>query len=447
MTINFITKGKNDICQIYLRLRDSTKNIDVTAKTTLSILKYNFKKGCVIKIAIPPKADANAKREIAKHNEDLFDLEDKLNSYKRTLTNAYNNRKDYEYINSKWVADILTPTNNPKIKVPNELALYFDYYDNAKKGELKSTTLEKIKVIGNRLKAFEVDTDTTIYLQEVNNDFKQRFKDWAINKDYHRNTIIKTIKVIVTVCNHANETHDIVLHHHTPKLTKGKGMKYAETESIYLNFKELNKIENTHIEDKKLDIARDWLLISCFTAQRISDFMRFNINDITVIDNSKFLDIKQEKTDTPVLVYLDEIILKIIKKYNGNFPPLFSKSSKESNEIIYNRLVKKVGNLCGINNEVTAQLKNKKTNRAETITAEKYNFISSHIGRRSYASNYYGKIMTSLLIGATGHSSEQQFLRYVQAKPQANAKELAKAIQELSKNKETPMRVIKNISN
>ena len=72
--------------------------------------------------------------------------------------------------------------------------------------------------------------------------------------------------------------------------------------------------------------------------------------------------------------------------------------------------------------------------------------MSSHIGRRSYATNYYGKINTALLISATGHSSEMQFLRYVKAKPTANAKELAKQMQALSKRNETPMRVIKNAS-
>ena len=44
---------------------------------------------------------------------------------------------------------------------------------------------------------------------------------------------------------------------------------------------------------------------------------------------------------------------------------------------------------------------------------EKWKVLSSHIGRRSFASNFYGKIPTSLLMQATGHSSEQMFLRYI----------------------------------
>ena len=44
--------------------------------------------------------------------------------------------------------------NEVKNKVPNELVLYFDFYLNAKKDVLKHTTIQKIKVIANRLKKF-----------------------------------------------------------------------------------------------------------------------------------------------------------------------------------------------------------------------------------------------------------------------------------------------------
>ncbi|WP_343643998.1 hypothetical protein [Chryseobacterium sp.] len=39
--------------------------------------------------------------------------------------------------------------------------------------------------------------------------------------------------------------------------------------------------------------------------------------------------------------------------------------------------------------------------------------MSSHIGRRSFATNFYGKIPTPLLMEATGHSTEKMFLQYI----------------------------------
>jgi integrase len=51
--------------------------------------------------------------------------------------------------------------------------------------------------------------------------------------------------------------------------------------------------------------------------------------------------------------------------------------------------------------------------RMKCYDMEKWEVLSSHIGRRSFATNFYGKIPTPLLMDATGHSTEQMFLRYI----------------------------------
>ncbi len=51
--------------------------------------------------------------------------------------------------------------------------------------------------------------------------------------------------------------------------------------------------------------------------------------------------------------------------------------------------------------------------------------VTSHIGRRSFATNNYGKIPTSLLISATGHSTEQMFLEYIGKTDTQKAMQLA----------------------
>ncbi|WP_060875587.1 hypothetical protein [Myroides odoratus] len=51
--------------------------------------------------------------------------------------------------------------------------------------------------------------------------------------------------------------------------------------------------------------------------------------------------------------------------------------------------------------------------RPKLVTIDKCDAITSHIGRRSFASNFYGKIPTALLMDATGHATEQMFNRYI----------------------------------
>ncbi len=75
----------------------------------------------------------------------------------------------------------------------------------------------------------------------------------------------------------------------------------------------------------------------------------------------------------------------------------------------------------------------------------KYKAITTHIGRRSFATNYHGQIDTVLLISATGHATEVQFLRYVGKKGTQNAILLAKEMRELKKRlaKEREVKKIK----
>jgi hypothetical protein len=43
----------------------------------------------------------------------------------------------------------------------------------------------------------------------------------------------------------------------------------------------------------------------------------------------------------------------------------------------------------------------------------KWELVSSHIGRRSFATNHFGKIPTPIIMAATGHKSESSFLKYI----------------------------------
>jgi len=68
---------------------------------------------------------------------------------------------------------------------------------------------------------------------------------------------------------------------------------------------------------------------------------------------------------------------------------------------------------------------NSETFRKEYGTYEKWELVSSHIGRRSFASNNFGKIPTRLLMSATGHKKEDMFLKYIGKSQTEQAKELA----------------------
>ncbi|MDB4202729.1 hypothetical protein N9763_07015 [Polaribacter sp.] len=87
--------------------------------------------------------------------------------------------------------------------------------------------------------------------------------------------------------------------------------------------------------------------------------------------------------------------------------------SKIVSQVAFNKQIKALCRIAVINGLVSEFKNNPKTRRKEIVNAPKYEFVTSHIMRRSFASNYYEKIETPLLMNITGHSKESTFINYI----------------------------------
>jgi integrase len=108
--------------------------------------------------------------------------------------------------------------------------------------------------------------------------------------------------------------------------------------------------------------------------------------------------------------------MKVIEECGGQFPRAISNDK-------YNDYIKKVCKLAGIDERVHGTkaevIKMMRGGRMVKVTRKKqgqyakWELVSSHIGRRSFASNHFGKIPTPIIMAATGHKSESSFLKYI----------------------------------
>ena len=104
-------------------------------------------------------------------------------------------------------------------------------------------------------------------------------------------------------------------------------------------------------------------------------------------------------------------VKEILDKRNGEFPYMISDQK-------YNDYIKTVCELAEINQMVQGSKMmetspNSGVFRKESKMYKKCELVTSHIGRRSFATNFYGKIPTTYLINVTGHSTETMFLSYI----------------------------------
>lgn len=65
--------------------------------------------------------------------------------------------------------------------------------------------------------------------------------------------------------------------------------------------------------------------------------------------------------------------------------------------------------------------------KSEIVEVPKYELISSHVGRRSFATNFYGKINQQLIQSVTGHKTESSFLKYINKQREIDPDALNKA--------------------
>ena len=415
MKVSYLIRSKSENATIYLRLR--TDIHDLRVKTLFNVNPENWISGKVkpFKIGRSVSADGNRRMEV---NKRLIELQNDLNDLSHKIMEVY--RVSGSDLSKEWLVEII----QPKKERPKTLSEYVPVYFRL--SNLRPSTEKKVKSIINRLLGYK-----DVRLTEVNRDFRVKLHEHLIEQNYAHNTIAKTIKVMQTLCTHAHDNGFTV---HPDSLRFANKIKYNKSPIVYLTLDEIEKIRRKDFDNERLSIARDWLLISVDTGQRIGDFFRITKKDIIERDSMRFFSIVQRKGEKPVTIPIIPAVEAILKRYNGDLPPMLL-PNPETNEIMYNRFIKRVCKQAEINELTEANLRNSKTKRYETRTVEKWEAVSSHIGRRSFATNYFGRIPTGLIRAVTGHASESQLLKYIGKAQSDSAVEAGKAMRALDLNK------------
>ncbi|MBK9477837.1 MAG: tyrosine-type recombinase/integrase [Bacteroidia bacterium] len=397
-TANYYLQSKKNPAVIYVRLRDG-KTIDAKAKTNL--------------VVDPDEWSAAKGQPKSNKEEGLKLLTTKLDKLKGRLFDAYNKRELQDKIDSNWLKTFINP---PEVieGVPTKLIEYIDYFILHKKNVVGSSTYKRNRVYKALIERFQMAMGRDYYIRDVDADFQLNFEKYCDEQNYAHNTIARTLKFIKTICFHARKNR-VEVHFQMENIK----VKLTKVNKVYLTLEEIKKIENKVYASDYHDNARDWLIISCETGQRVSDFMRFRKGQIRYESEVPLIEFTQLKTNKKMAIPLSKKVLGILQKRKGEFP-------RQISDQRYNEYIKEVAKLAGITSKTEGSKMNNKTNRKVTGVFPKYQLVASHIGRRSFATNNFGKIPTALLCYITGHSTEKMFLEYIGKTETENAIQFAK---------------------
>lgn len=303
----------------------------------------------------------------------------------------------------------------------SDLSSFIDYYVNlcregkilnAKGAKLKAGSLRNYLSTQRVLKMYSKSRRATLRFESITiefyNDFVKFLNDAEHNRGkYKPNVIGKFVKNIKVFMRYAYE-NQFTTNDDYKKRDFRVFQENAET--IYLTDRELDAIYRLELPDHQAQI-RDAFLVSCYTALRYSDIARLEQKHINLTNNT--ITIITQKTNTPVVIPIHKIVREILSRYD-NQPPRV-----QCNQVV-NRRIKEICQRAGITELIMVSETRGGVRQEQTY--EKWQLVTSHTARRSFASNAYKRGIPSLsIMQITGHKTESSFMRYIRITKEENA--------------------------
>lgn len=267
----------------------------------------------------------------------------------------------------------------------------------------------------SQLDAYQKKRRKTLTFDSITIDFYDDYLAFFNSKNYSPNTTGRHIKNLKVVMRQAWERG---LHNnHEWERRKFKTIQ-VETESIYLNQKELRQLADLDLSNEPhMEVVRDVFLIGCHTAQRYSDYSRINPSHITTTtEGTKVIELKQQKTGIKVVIPISRELDALLSKYQYQTPKTHSQKVNER--------IKILGGRAGITEPITTS--RQKNGFEVMVDVLKCDLIKTHTARRSGATNMYlGGVPTLDIMKITGHKTEREFLKYIKVSKEQTADRLA----------------------
>lgn len=337
----------------------------------------------------------------------------RLNNIENTINTLYRN----------LVNDNITPTpqllrehmNNTlaeKQKVVKKLTFLEFVDDMINNSTKKQATKISYRQAYRVLQEYSNNRKVSLSFDDINLAFYNDYINFLRSQNYAENTVgshIKRLKLFM------NEAFDRQL---TSNI-EFKSLRFKKpqetTEKIYLNLKEVEKLYSLDLSNNKaLERVRDLFVIGCYTGLRFSDLSQITTDNF--VNDGAQLKVKTEKTGEIVVIPLHKTVKEIVAKYDNNIPTVISNQKM-------NDYLKDIAKLAKLDNNISISIT--RGGIKQTQVCEKWELVTTHTARRSFATNMYLlDIPTISIMKITGHKTEKAFLLYIRISQEENANKL-----------------------
>lgn len=393
-------------------LRSPQKDIPAGKQKPTPIILSISHKGKVtqkyIGISVLPSQFKKQRTKDEKVNDELRHIENVLNE----RLNQFSTRDDIEAaVNSalnKTSDDKAdqTTTRMEKVSGGEKQAAkttflgYFDTWANLPTPNLRQKR--------NTLKLIKTLMGENIGWDDVNDGFYLMLTRKMGEMKYSINYIGSVVSKLKTVMSEGYK-----LGYHTNTAYHNFSRPKEDSSAIALTEDEIQKLLDVKLASGSLEEkVRDLFLIGYYTGARFGDYSRLTMESI----RSGKVEYYQNKTGDYVVIPASPKLVNLLRRNGGKAPDV--------GQVVFNRYIKKVAMLAGINGEVPLPKDKRKESGKPTY---RWEMVSSHTPRRSLATNLYLKGVTPKEIMAiTGHTSLSAFEAYLRISKEQAVMKLAK---------------------
>lgn len=319
----------------------------------------------------------------------------------------------------------IEPPKQKKTKKPPTLFKFIEQeIEEMEATGMKRGALKIFKVHGAKLKAF-ADEKGKFDFKDVNWTLRLKLIDWLASKNAQLAYGNKTLNILRQFMERARRKG---FHNCTGYQGQGWRVRALKADSVRvtLSVDELQRLADMQLRGY-LKKVRDLLLVGVGSGQRFGDFSQITPKDFyTTTNGVKLLSVISQKTGTPAKIPLNFFpwLIPVLEEYDYHAPKLSMQKFNDGLKTLCER--------AGFDESVLVveQYIGRKA-RLKRLYKPKYEVISSHTCRRSFATNLYRMgYKLSQIMPMTGHSTESQLRIYIGIDAEENAEQIAMEILE-----------------
>jgi len=401
-TINFLYRSKRDNAPLTLRLlfRNNDNDFVLDCRTKIDVDKSYW----LIHSINTRDAEIRAKQN--QLNQSLHELE-------KHVLGALNEVSLID-VDKHWLKDVVFTFYNP-VPGKDERVVYW-IQRIVDEGATRENSKGGIGLSNGRIASWkrlkslfiEFSKSRQYKVSQLNVSKFKEFKVWLINeKEYSSTYATKKLSDLKTALREA-KSEGVETSTDFDKLPTKQSSAYDDDmDVITLTESEIKAIESINLQNDALSNARKWLILACYTGQRGETLTRrLNMDSFYHRGKDLIIRVIQRKGNKPVQI---PVLPKVKEIYENGLP--YPVSTQKLNEHF-----KILGQKAGLTIEVMGRLEEKqknKTRRGVKKLRPKWQYLSTHIGRRTFATLHYGSIPTPIIMAVTGHKKESTFLGYI----------------------------------